>query len=136
MCLSLEVGGASPPIKRFGPFPIHLLSHWTCPQLIGLMCFFSCGQAPGFIIVFQMPRSNQIASILKIDFGWILDGHLSADLLALHAILALLAMAWKRQGVMNAYAGNGDEITCMRLFQEMCQRQLGPTMTTYSIMMK
>ena len=40
------------------------------------------------------------------------------------------------RGVMNAYAGNGDEICCMRIFQEMCQQQLDPTMTTYSIMMK
>ena len=39
-------------------------------------------------------------------------------------------------GVMNAYAGNADEFNCVRLFQEMCQRELKPTMTTYSIMMK
>lgn len=44
---------------------------------------------------------------------------------------------WDRcPGVMNAYAGNADEFNCVRLFQEMCQRELKPTMTTYSIMMK
>lgn len=37
---------------------------------------------------------------------------------------------------MNAYASNADELNCLRLFREMCERQLQPTMTTYSIMMK